>query len=379
MTPGAPRNRSILFMPLEFPSWLLGKPHSYTVQFGLEDGMLANGARTFVVPAFPPPPVSRESWQERTAALAGDRAWLGLVHARFDPGFCEWLVEHVPVRVGMLFESMDYTDGECAELPALAGREQHVLKQIRSLGLTHVLCGDERDAAVIEAAGAARAVWFPSAVPERFVARDYRPPLIYRTAFFGTLYSDERRALAARPGIHDLLALPRGPELGTDLPAGFDEVHGWMVESLRSGHGTAQEIHAGYVEKLRSLRLGIFRSWMEGLPRWNGLVNLPSYFKGYAGRVIEGMAANVPVVSWEIPGRPRNSALFEDGREILLFGRDDPDRLVEHLERLRADLGHGRRILEAARGKVLRLHTSEVRVRQIFDWIDEGDAPDYGC
>ena len=53
--------------------------------------------------------------------------------------------------------------------------------------------------------------------------------------------------------------------------------------------------------------------------------------------------------------------------------------MVEHLNRLHQDLAHGRRIVEAARQKVLRYHTSEHRVRQMFDWIDDGMVPDYGC
>jgi hypothetical protein len=222
-------------------------------------------------------------------------------------------------------------------------------------------------------------VWFPTAVPERFVGRAFRPPLIHRAAFFGNLYSEERHKVATWPGIHGLLAFPRGPELGTDLPAGFDQVHDWMVQALRGGQEAPWEIHARYVQELRRLRQGIFQCWMEGLPHWNGLVNLPSYVKAYAGRVIEAMAANLPAVSWEVPARPRNLALFEDGKEILLFRRQHVEQLVEHLARLQRDPDHGRRIVDAARQKVLRHHTSEHRVRQVFEWIDEGREPDYGC
>jgi len=100
--------------------------------------------------------------------------------------------------------------------------------------------------------------------------------------------------------------------------------------------------------------------------------------KAYAGRVTEAMAGNVPVVSWEIPGRPRNLALFEDGKEILLFPREDEACFIEILNRLHRDLSFGRGILTAARQKVLRFHTSEIRVRQVFDWIEEGLEPTFG-
>jgi len=370
-------------MPLEFPAWSTGKPHSYTATFGLEEGLLAGGASTFVVPGFPPHPPGRDCWQARMPGLAAgrtfDQAWLGLIHAKYPEDFCAWLVDNVPVRVGMLSESLTYTPEACLELPTLAGRKAYALRQIASLGLTHVLCSDERDAAVVTGACGAQAVWFPASVPERCIHRDYHPPRARQAAFFGDLYSEERKRLASHPALLGLLAFPPGPEAGSGLPAAFDALHANLAQALAEGPAGPEALLETYVGKLRTLRKAIFESWMGGLSHWNGLVNLESYFQGYAGRVFEAMAANVPVVSWEVPDRPRTAALFEDGKEILLFRPREADHMVENLDRLHRDPAFSRGIVEAARHKMLAHHTAEGRIRQILAWIREGRLPEYGC
>ena len=58
---------------------------------------------------------------------------------------------------------------------------------------------------------------------------------------------------------------------------------------------------------------------MDALPRDTVVVDLPRSVGIYLGRVVEAMASGRPMAAWDVPGRPRNRALFEDGAEILLF------------------------------------------------------------
>src|SRR5438067_9752015 len=109
------------------------------------------------------------------------------------------------------------------------------------------------------------------------------------------------------------------------------------------------------MEMLRRVRRELFSQFLEGLQAGSAVVNLPHLVKAYAGRVVEGMAAGRPVVSWDLPDRPRNRALFEEDQEILLFQRDQPEHLAEHLRRLRADPQLGQSLADNARRKVRRL------------------------
>src|SRR5438046_10747990 len=127
-------------------------------------------------------------------------------------------------------------------------------------------------------------------------------------------------------------------------------------------------LHA-YLARLRHIRECCFASWLKALQTGQAVVNLPHLVKAYSGRVVEGMAAGRPVLSWEIPERPRNRALFEDGKEILLFPNNDPHRLAGELERVFQDRNLAQRLVTNARKKLRKFHTSELRVRQILDWV----------
>ena len=114
---------------------------------------------------------------------------------------------------------------------------------------------------------------------------------------------------------------------------------------------------------------------MDALPRDAVVVNLPRSVGIYLGRVVEAMAASRPVVAWDVPHRPRNRALFEDGAEILLFSGTEPEALAAALRGLQGDPARAATIATNGWQKVRRAHTIERRVQQILAWTDTGDAP----
>jgi spore maturation protein CgeB len=79
------------------------------------------------------------------------------------------------------------------------------------------------------------------------------------------------------------------------------------------------------------------------------------------------------VVAWDVPDRPRNRALFEDGVEILLFS--GAEALAATLRRLREEPGLAAAVATGGWRKVARAHTAERRVQQILQWTDTGDRP----
>jgi glycosyltransferase involved in cell wall biosynthesis len=113
------------------------------------------------------------------------------------------------------------------------------------------------------------------------------------------------------------------------------------------------------------------------MQRGSAVVNLPANVKAYAGRVVEAMAAGRPVISWEVPHRPRTRALFEDGEEILLYPRSEPAQLADHIRRILSEPEFSARVVENARRKVRQFHTVEHRVGQFLEWISTGTEPVY--
>ena len=99
-------------------------------------------------------------------------------------------------------------------------------------------------------------------------------------------------------------------------------------------HPPTPEALAQHVSSLRVIRRALHGLWLDGVRLGSASVNLPSLFKGYSGRVVESMAAGVPVVSWDAPHRPANRSLFAPDREIRLFERNDAETLAGHLRDL---------------------------------------------
>lgn len=79
-----------------------------------------------------------------------------------------------------------------------------------------------------------------------------------------------------------------------------------------------------YVDALQNVREAEFRDWLNGLSDWAAIVNLPGLTHCFGGRVFEAIAAGRPVISWEVPGRPKTNALFQNNHEIVLFSAIHP-------------------------------------------------------
>ena len=81
-----------------------------------------------------------------------------------DVGSYRWIT--AAVRVGLIMESLLYSEEEYRRWPHLRERAGFVERQVKYM--THVLTADECDADVFNQAGAVQAVFWPSAVPSRF-------------------------------------------------------------------------------------------------------------------------------------------------------------------------------------------------------------------
>jgi glycosyltransferase involved in cell wall biosynthesis len=132
-----------------------------------------------------------------------------------------------------------------------------------------------------------------------------------------------------------------------------------------------------YADTVQQVRAKLFDLFLDGLSNSLATVNLPSFVKTYAGRVIESMAIGQPVVSWRIPNHPQTARLFVEDEHILFFEGDDPERLAESLERLRREPGLAIGIGERSLANAKAHHTSEHRVAQIVEWTQTGITPRY--
>jgi glycosyltransferase involved in cell wall biosynthesis len=156
----------------------------------------------------------------------------------------------------------------------------------------------------------------------------------------------------------------------------FDRLQQASARVLQRG-GTTEAALSDYAQMLQKVRELEFAEWMADLSQWPAIVNLPSLAKFYGGRVFEGIAAGRPMISWDVPDHPRNRALFEDGKDMLLFPPDDPGALARHIDRVLRDREFAESLVQNARQKLMRHHTAERRLHHTLRWLETGAQPDY--
>jgi hypothetical protein len=370
----------ILFVMLEFPLWEQARFWGYNGHFGIVEGLTEAGAKVTVLPAmFGRKSSDRLGWLARAKELFAhekfDQVWISLVHAHFDPAFLEWLATMAPVRVGVLTESLQYTQPEIDQNSALATRSQLVHQQLSRL--THVICVDEVDADQLPGSAKMPALWIPGTVPARNVFKDYVVPTSLRAVFVGSLYSAERRHFATHPGLKEVMDIGQSPEDATDIPLRFNRLNALVAQTLARSPAVPLGVMREHAGLLHALRRESMDLWMKSLNSWLALVNLPTFSKCFSGRVTETIGMGIPVIAFNIPHRPRNNSLYEAGREILFYDRDRPEQLMGHIRDLQQNPGRARDIALAAREKVLRLHTQEVRMRHVLTWLADGSVPSF--
>lgn len=372
--------KTALLLQLEFPTWTTARPWTYSANFAVQEGLTASGIECLTIPVIAELScASPHSWISHARRFLGnrtfDQVWVWLVHTPLDPGTLEWIRGLAPIRVGILMESLRYDSDDYRWAPHLQQRHALVEQQVRAM--THVLAPDERDAEEFQQRSQPRALWWPPMVPERFISLPHGAPAEKQAVFHGTPYGP-RQHWVSHPALASRLHYAKAANPPTPHQQLFDQLQQIGFQILRQGDAVTAPVMQEYVAALRSVREKEFGEWMDGLSRWPAIVNLPSLAKFYGGRVFEGIAAGRPILSWNVPHHPRNLALFEDGRDLLLFEPDDPETLARHIDRIVQDPSGAAELARNAQRKLRLYHTAERRLAQTLQWIDTGEQPDYG-
>lgn len=361
----------ILIIQFECSSWDKGTSYPYCLNFALEESLRANGAEVFLL---------KTPWLRQLPKLVAgkifDQVWLNdLSHFADIDLDLSFIRDLAPTRVGFITESVEYSSQDYATFPWLPYRRSRLDKQFQFL--THLLAVDEFDVANLKARFGLPTLWIPCSIPERWICHQVSPPQQHKAFFSGSLYG-ERESWLQDPRLSRMLK--RNQLINADRICSFffNRLPGHKFGlPVSSSIFPASMIYPLYLNALRCIRASAFLAWQKNvLQQGVAVVNLPHLVKGYSSRVIEGIAAGRPVISWKIPDRPLNTALFEDGKEILLYST--PEELADHIEKILSEPDFARQIAENATYKVKQWHTSETRVEQILNWLDNNDAPTYG-
>lgn len=374
----------ILYIPLDFQEWSKARHLTYCFSLGFEEGFRANRMEFVTIPTLCKDSsgmgqsTDSDVWLSKARSLCKgmqfDQVWVEAVHNPLSEDILQWIAEAAPIRVAMVGESLEYDPEVKALHPHLMRRKLNVEKRLRYF--THGLVVDEVDAKDLASRGIIKTFWYPSAVPEKFLAWDTVATPEKRANFSGAVYG-KRGGFLEDERFKGVFSQLPSPEAENGIAAQFDSLQNEFLTLIHSGKSIGWNHVSAYLRLLRAIRSESFRLWIRHLSRGSAVVNLPSYFQGYAGRVAEGISAGRPVISWDVQNRPRNKALFEVGTEILLYHEDDRDALYAHIEKVLGDPLYAQAIAGRALRRVWRFHTMEKRIAQILAWMQSGVEPNF--
>ncbi len=325
----------ILFIQHELYAWQRAKMWGYTWHLGLEEGLSANHVdfTTLLTPWFP-------RAKELCAGKTFDQVWINDITHTFEPGGCggqqlyekdlEWIAGMAPVRLGFLTESLEYTREEYESNAALHYARQALATTSRYM--THIMTPDEKDVPFIQSLCAIPVAWFVCPIPERFICKDIGVPPCRKPIFRGTAYGERARWLEM-PEFKNLINNEPSADNLTNMADLFDGLQDLAKKTI-SGADTDLSSYALYLKALRQIRQQSFAMYLKSMEEGCAVVNFPSFGKIHTARVYEGMASGRPVITVKNDDRPQLDALWEDGKDLLLYPRDNPAVLAAHISHL---------------------------------------------
>lgn len=368
----------ILYVQHDMLVWASARQWSYTTHMAYVEGLRAAGHEVLVLFT------SCWAWSRK---LVGDhrfdQVWINdVTHVlgqrpawEAPPPLVEedfaWLATLAPVRVGIVMETLHYDRADYAEVPEL-GRRVPLMQRAVLPYVTHFGVVDENDVRHIENMGA-QAMWTPCHVPRRFFRRS-APNTARPAVFIGSAYQRRAKYLHHERLKSGLLEFRGSAEHATELPKMFDQLNNPVRQAMLEQPCRQADMER-FVDTVQQVRAKLFDLFLDGLSDSLATVNLTSFVKTYAGRVVESMAIGQPVVSWRIPSHPQTARMFREDEHILFFENDDPDSLADTLRRLKREVGLAERIGERCLANAKNHHTSEHRVAQILEWTRTGIAP----
>ena len=359
----------ILVIQFENLRWRQARSYPYCLNFGFEEGLQASEVECVMLTT---------PWLSHLQDIFGkrqfDQVWINDISHFSDFNISlEEIIDLAPIRVGFVTESVEYHPEEYEAFPWLRERRAKIDKQFEYV--THIAAVDEQDVVNLKQRFDKPTMWLPCSMPERYIYEEVSTPAQKIALFSGSVYG-KRVNYLEEPRLKNLMAYQKSPNSPLVESTLFNLLPGhyffrWVNNRLFPAH----RIYPVYLDGLRQLRRKAHKLWLQGLQNGAAVVNLPHLVKGYSSRVIEGLASGRPVISWEIPNRPQNTAMFEDEHEILLYST--PEQLANQIERVLSDPAFGEQIAQNASNKVKRFHTTEKRVQQILHWVETDEAQDY--
>ena len=361
-TLGARGRPKILYLPLEFPTWLGGgHSWSYSAALAYERGLTRAGCDVTTLNTACAPFLKKVIRQQRY-----DQVWFHC-HPRHisDFAFRQWVSDIAPVRLMLCGESVEYSEEEVAREPWLASHTRTA--ELWEPFITHAAFVDPADTMRLTPrirGGHVNAMHWLQAVPEKFVLPVNERPKRSSAVFVGTLYPPRDRWAWDLAEVMERLDSPESDTFSWLFEKSHEVIQRVFERTGTRAPWWGAKAVGLYNRFQHGLRGHAFRNFLGALRDGVATVGLPSMVKTYSGRVVEGMAAGRPVLTQRIPGHPEVFA----GDELLHY--DTVEDLGESIRRLQREPAFANAIATRARANLLAHHTVETRTAELLRFVE---------
>jgi hypothetical protein len=362
----------ILVCMLEFPSWPEAKPWSYISGYAFVDALREAGHDVELTVLLSRSPSSALVGVVEGYAARGEHfecAFFWMPHLDYSSAFWAAAARIANRRVGVLIESLRYTREETRLLPHLADRRRLVLRNLRNC--THVVTLDYHDFQELKRSGFS-AFWTPGIVP-RLAGDGFAPfeEKAQRILTAGTIYPGKREAFFNYLVSKDVIGVDERLEHSPNLIAAFEQEVGLVARELSAGRAASPEA----VERIRLVRLALWYEYLAYLSRFACVVSLPAYFKGFPGRIFEGIITNCAVVIYEGCDFHREKQIFRPAEHIYYLPTNGADEDIARFVDMTKNQAARRQLTAAAHERALATCEASVIADRIAKWVASDSNP----
>jgi hypothetical protein len=355
---------------LEFPNWKLAKPWSYISGYALVDALRDLGHEVELSLLFN---LADASDLEKTLANYAesgrrfDFAFFCLPHLNYTAEFWRMAERIAERRIMILVESLRYSWGEIIGYPDLAG---HYLWRARNRSrwvgwlnhCTHVVTMDYNDYLELRDAGYS-VFWTPGLfpnVPEKVFVPWEEKSLRFLTA--ATVYGRRRKInrVLSECGIVDA-----NDRLQHD-PALIAEFETAIAAFINTDGDTEEK--ARQAERVRVVRLALWHEYLRYISKFAGIISLPAYFKGFPGRVLEGILARCSIFICAAYGLERQKRVFLPGEHINYLSSTPSQADLAQIIEVARDADYRKKVTSAARERAFAFCEASFLTAALLDW-----------
>jgi hypothetical protein len=139
--------------------------------------------------------------------------------------------------------------------------------------------------------------------------------------------------------------------------------------------GMEPEERAAQAERVRRVRLALWHEYLRYISQFAGVISLPAYFKGFPGRVLEGILARCAVFICEVYDLGRQKKVFLPGEHIHYISKHPNEAELAQIVQVALDIEYRKTTTAGARDRAFAFCEASSIMNAIVSWAVDLKTP----